>query len=72
MPISSEVLASKVVTTNLTIEEIARVYEFDDLDILNDLLANQGLSKCIECGTWVFEVNEDWRCEECIVYDDEG
>ena len=53
MVISPEVLASEVVTTNLALEEIGRLYGFDDLDILNDLLADQGLSLCIMCGTWV-------------------
>ena len=65
-----QVLASEVVTTNLVIEEIGRLYGFDDLDILNDLLADQGLSRCIMCGTWVLEVDEDWRCVDCLPDED--
>ena len=56
--ISPDVLASEVVASVLTIEEIARLYRFDDLDTLNDVLADQGLSRCVECGIWVDEVDD--------------
>jgi hypothetical protein len=56
---------SEVIGTDYTIEELSRLLGEDNLDILNDLLADNGLSKCIVCGTWVYEVNYDWLCHDC-------
>jgi hypothetical protein len=76
MTISNEALASEVVTTNLTIEEIASRYGLDDLDILNEDLACEGLSQCVECGVWgkdwVKDVDDDWCCAKCQRDDGEG
>ncbi len=56
---------SEVIGTTYTIEELGKRLGESDLDILNDLLADNGLSQCIVCGTWVYEVNDDWECPDC-------
>ncbi len=54
-----------LIGTTLEMEEIAKMYDYENLYILNDRLAEYGISKCIICGTWVDEVNDDWECSDC-------
>ncbi len=63
--LSSHFSSNDVIGTKLTVEEIANLIDERDLDSVNDDLADCGLSKCIECGTWMEEVNDDWICLNC-------
>jgi rubrerythrin len=56
---------SEVVGTKLTMEELSKLIGVEDLYVLNDQLSDFGLSQCIVCGTWVYEVNDDWECPDC-------